>query len=68
MECRVDLFYSVITLSKLKHNLYCVVKYLPKYFFLDLKFKYSMLRRIADGSFGMVYQMQCKEIDFNCSR
>ena len=27
---------------------------------LDLKIKYSMLRRIADGSFGMVYQMQNK--------
>jgi len=26
----------------------------------DLKIKYSMLRRIADGSFGMVYQMQNK--------
>ena len=28
----------------------------------ELKVKYSMLRRIADGSFGMVYQMQNKEI------
>ena len=29
---------------------------------VDLKVKYSMLRRIADGSFGVVYQMQNKEI------
>lgn len=27
---------------------------------LELKVKYSMLRSIANGSFGMVYQMQNK--------
>ena len=43
------------------------VKILPSVCFfiillVDLKVKYSMLRRIADGSFGVVYQMQNKEI------
>ena len=40
---------------------YTVFRQVPTFLFAELRAKYSMVKRVADGSFGLVYLMRNKK-------